>query len=383
MPDLSRDVLRVLAAYQGEKHDSVTAEESGKIMHELRVGEMAVLKEVAFRPYYGTVDATQLWLMLLAEYVGWTGDINLAKELWPNVERALAFLDKATAGGYIRYGGVSGEALTNQGWKDSGNCIVFKDGTLAKAPIAICEAQGYLYSAWLGIASLALQFGNHKLGNQLRERANELRENFREDFWVAENNFVAIAIDGNGRKVDSISSNPGHLLGTGILSPEQEVAVADRLMAPDMFCGWGIRTLSSGERAYQPMDYQVGAVWPHDNGFAIEGLAKMGRHADAHTIIEGLVASAKAQSDLRLPELFAGFARENSKEPVRYPVACVPQAWAAGTIFQIIKACLNLKPASDIEHSARSASFPDWMGDVHVRGIQIGSMRVDLDFPKK
>lgn len=382
MPEVSRDVLRVLAAYQGEKHDKVTAEEAGKIMHELRTGEMAILKVVAFRPYYGTVDATQLWLMLLAEYVRWTGDLALAKELWPNVKRALSYLDAATAGGYIRYGGVAGEALSNQGWKDSGNSIVFKDGTLGKAPIAVCEAQGYLYSAWKGIATVARQLGKWSLCFKLAQRADQLRDAFQKDFWMPEQSFVAIALDGENRQCDAVSSNPGHLLGTGILTPEQEAAVADRLMAPDMFCGWGIRTLSSSERAYQPMDYQVGAVWPHDNGFAIEGLAKLGRHADAHRVFEGLVASAAAQSDLRLPELFAGFDRAGHKEPVRYPVACVPQAWAAGSVFQIIKACLNMQPNSKTGTiDCGGASMPAWLGQVVVKRIQVGDKKVDLQLP--
>ncbi len=382
MPELTRDVLRVLAAYQGLKHDPVTAEEAGKIMHELRVGEMAVLNEVAFRPYYGTVDATQLWLMLLAEYVKWTGDLSLARELWPNVVRALAFLDTAAGLGFIRYGGVAGEALSNQGWKDSGNSIVFKDGTLAKAPIAVCEAQGYLYSAWKGTAYVARHIGKWNLSFRLGLKAEALRAKFQHAFWMPEHNFVAIAIDGDNKQVDAISSNPGHLLGSGILTPEQETCVADRLMSSDMFCGWGIRTLSSSERAYQPMDYQVGAVWPHDNGFAIEGLAKMGRHADAHRVFEGLVASAAAQSDLRLPELFAGFDRDGHKEPVRYPVACVPQAWAAGSVFQIIKACLNMKPdAKTGTIDCQGASLPSWLGQVVVKRIQVGDKKVDLQLP--
>lgn len=383
MPELSRDVLRVLAAYQGEKHDPVTAEESGKIMHELRVGEMAVLKEVAFRPYYGTVDATQLWLMLLAEYVRWTGDLAIARELWPNVLRALSFLDAATTkDGFIRYGGVAGEALSNQGWKDSGNSIVFKDGTLAKAPIAVCEAQGYLYAAWKGTALVARLLGKWSLSYRLGMKSEHLRVLFQRDFWMREAQYVAIALDGDNRQVDAISSNPGHLLGTGILTPTQEQLVADRLMAPDMFCGWGIRTLASSERAYQPMDYQVGSVWPHDNGFAIEGLAKLGRFADAHRVFEGLVAAAAAQSDLRLPELFAGFDRCGHKEPVRYPVACVPQAWAAGSVFQMLKACLNMKPnagAGTLE--CTSALLPSWLGQVVVKRIQVGGKTVDLQLP--
>jgi glycogen debranching enzyme len=383
LPELSRDVLRVLAAYQGEKHDPVTAEEAGKIMHELRVGEMAVLKEVAFRPYYGTVDATQLWLMLLAEYVRWTGDVALARELWPNVMRALSFLNDATAkDGFIRYGGVAGEALSNQGWKDSGNSIVFKDGTLGKAPIAVCEAQGYLYSAWKGTAFVARLLGKWSLSFRLGLKSEHLRALFQKHFWMPSEQYVALALDGENRQCDAISSNPGHLLGSGILTPEQEHLVADRLMAPDMFCGWGIRTLSSSERAYQPMDYQVGSVWPHDNGFAIEGLAKLGRNADAHRVFEGLVGAAAAQSDWRLPELFAGFDRSGHKEPVRYPVACVPQAWAAGSVFQIIKACLNMKPdAKEGSIDCADAVLPSWLGQVVVKRIQVGGKTVDLQLP--
>jgi len=382
MPDLSRDVLRVLAAYQGEKYDDVTAEAPGKIMHELRVGEMAALKEVAFRPYYGTVDATQLWLMLLAEYFKWTGDLELVKELWPNVTRALSYLDEATKKCFVRYGGVKGEALSNQGWKDSGNSIVFKDGTLAAAPIAVCEAQGYLYAAWRGCTLLARHVGKWNLAHRLGFKAEWLRDNFQRAFWMAEEKFVAIAIDGNNRQCDVISSNPGHLLGTGILTPEQEQCVAARLMAPDMFCGWGIRTLASSERAYQPMDYQVGSVWPHDNGFAIEGLAKLGWHANAHLVFGGLVAVAAAQKELRLPELFAGFDRAAYKEPIRYPVACVPQAWAAGSVFQMLKACLNMKPdAQTGTIDCQGASLPPWLGQVVVKRIQVGDKKVDLRLP--
>lgn len=381
MPDMSQEELLVLAAYQGVEHDPVTAQAPGKIMHELRVGEMANLKEIAFRPYYGTVDATQLWLMLLCEYAEWTGDLSLVERLWPNVLAALDFLDKSAGGGYITYGGTAGEALTNQGWKDSFNAIMYSDGKLAKAPIAVCEAQGYLYVAWAKIARLAALRGDDALAARLALQANRLRTAFQRDFWMPDRKFVAIALDADGRQCDVVSSNPGHLIGTGILTTEQERLVAARLMDADMFCGWGIRTLSSREVAFQPMDYQVGSVWPHDNGFAVEGMCRIGETASAHKVMRALFDVARNLDDHRLPELYCGFDRDGRAVPVRYPVACVPQAWAAGCIFHMLKACFNIVPdAFNNRLRIVNPSLPSWLGKVTVNGLRIGDARLDLEF---
>lgn len=380
-PAIAREEVTVLGAYQGTEYDIVTAQAPGKILHEMRFGEMARMKEIAFRPYYGTVDATQLWLMLLAEYIDWTGDVALLNKLGDTVWSAVSFLLQATDGGYITYGGVAGEALTNQGWKDSFNSIVYSDGSLAKAPIAVCEAQGYLYAALSRMAGIYQKIGRSELANLLEERAERIKNDFRRDFWMADKQFVALALDGDGRRCEVISSNPGHLLGTGILSPEQERLVAARLMQPDMFSGWGIRTLSSLEAAYQPMDYQVGSVWPHDNAFAVEGMLKLGMDSDAHRVMLALFDVARNLEDKRLPELFAGFERDGARTPVPYPVACVPQAWSAGCVLHMLKACFGIAPAA-LNKLVRivNPSLPGWLGTVTVRNLTVAGGRVDLQF---
>lgn len=384
MPELAADVLRILALHQGREHDEETAQEPGKIMHELRVGEMARMKEIAFRPYYGTVDATQLWLMLLGQYVDATGDLALARQLWPNVEAAEAYLSRSLRRGYITYGGKPGAALSNQGWKDSGNSIVYSDGALARAPIALCEAQGYLYAAWRSVASVAAKMGKKAYAANLRNKAMRLAARFRRDFWMKDKQFVALALDGDLRQCDVVSSNPGHLLGLGILDSHQEPLVAKRLMESDMFCGWGIRTLSAKEVSYQPMDYQLGSVWPHDNGFAIEGLARTGHTSKAHAVMKALFDLALAHDDLRLPELVCGFEKGNDDKPVRYPVACVPQAWAAGSVFQLLKGCLSMQPdaAGSRLHLERSA-LPAWLGKVCVKNLRIGASVLTVEFTRQ
>lgn len=359
MPELSRDILRTLAYYQGKDYDVETGCAPGRIMHELRPGEMARLGEIAFRPYYGTVDATPLWLWLLAEYVEHTGDLTLARKLWSNVRAALDYLDEEVDAyrlAFLTYGGRGDTALANQGWKDSGNCIVNKDGSLATAPIAVCEVQGYLYAAWCKIGRLAKTLGYRSLGNRLTLQAIGLKKRFNRHFYVAGENFYALALDGKGKRCEAVSSNPGHLLSTGILPRERAKAVAERLLKPDMFTGFGIRTLSSAEKAYQPMDYQVGSVWPHDNGFAVAGMAKLGLEEEAHQVLRALSDVAISQPDKRLPELFCGFERGDSKAPVPYPVACVPQVWAAGSILHMVNALIK-----------RNA-VPQWLGKVELIG---------------
>lgn len=377
MPDLSREVILFLAHWQGKKTDLVTDERKGKIMHELRVGEMANMHEIAFRPYYGTVDATQLWLMLISEYVKWTGDLDLVRGIWKNIQLALDFLASETSDRYLRYGG-SG-ALTNRGWKDSGNSIIYSDGEQAVGPIALCEPQGYLYSAWTGIATLADAIGKKRVATGLRKRAELLKANFNVDFWMAEKGFIALALDGKGRQCDVISSNPGHLLMTGILDHDKAVKVAQRMMQPDMFCGWGIYTLASSEVGFQPMDYQLGSVWPHDNGIAIVGMCGIGQSSSAHKVMRGLFDVARRQHDRRLPELFCGFEKTGSRGPTRYPVACVPQAWAAGAVFHMLAGCFNIIPDA-LNNRLRivNPSVPAWLGTIEVTGLRLGKSTFDI-----
>ncbi|HEY9712562.1 MAG TPA: glycogen debranching N-terminal domain-containing protein, partial [Chroococcales cyanobacterium] len=273
MPELSRGVIEQLANYQGTKENPTTAEKPGKIMHELRAGEMAKNGEIPFTPYYGTVDATPLWLTLLGRYVDTTGDTDFARQMQPHVDAALKYLDAETArNGYLSYGGNGREALSNQGWKDSGDSIMHKDGSLITAPISLSEPQGYLYTAWRSAARLAAVNGDTQKAADLNARADDLKVRFNRDFWMPDQEFAALALDGNGQQAQVISSNPGHLLSTGLLTPEHALAVEQRLMQDDMFSGYGIRTLSSNEVRYNPGSYHDGTVWPHDNGMIGEGI---------------------------------------------------------------------------------------------------------------
>lgn len=380
LPNVAREVISVLAAYQGKLYDTYTEERPGKIMHELRLGEMARTGEIPFKPYYGTVDATPLWLLLVARYVAKTRDFDFANRIWPNVEAALNFLAKSVhATGYLTYGGIPGAALSNQGWKDSGDSIMYSNGKLARAPIALCEPQGYLHEAWARLSVLASDMGKQERAEDLARRAMALKRRFTRDFWMPEHKFVALALDGNGDHCDVVSSNPGHLLATGILDDEKANLVANKLMSKSMFCGWGVRTLAEGEAAFNPMSYHNGSVWPHDNAMTAEGLCLIGRTRDAHRILSGLLAAAAHQADLRLPELFCGFANPQSQGPIRYPVSCVPQAWAAGTMFQILTACLGLETEAN-RLDVIEPSIPAWVGHVVVNNLVVGDRRVDLRF---
>ncbi|MDZ4835706.1 MAG: amylo-alpha-1,6-glucosidase [Candidatus Melainabacteria bacterium] len=381
VPELAKDVINILAEYQGTKSDDFTEEKPGRIMHELRLGEMARMREIAFVPYYGTVDATPLWLVLLARYYQQTGDLEFVRKHWPRVESALAYLDSEMQTGYLRYGGKPGAALSNQGWKDSGDSVMYGDGKLAKAPIALCEVQGYLYFAWSEVAHLAELLGHKDRADQLLLKAQKLQQNFRKDFWMKEKNCVALALDGDGRQCDVISSNMGHLLSTNILDKSESNAVADALLRDDMFSQWGVRTLSSKEVAFNPMSYHNGSVWPHDNAMAIEGLCRIGRAADARRVIGGLFETAKYRPDMRLPELFCGFSRTFSDKPVWYPVSCAPQAWAAGSVLQMVSGCLGLvADAGKQTLSVVRPALPPWMERVDVKGIRVGDGSCDLHF---
>ncbi len=381
-PHLSKQILQVLAAYQGTKYDSFTEEAPGRILHELRLGEMARCREIPFIPFYGTIDATPLWLILLNRYVDITGDTALAEDLWPNVERALAYLEKSTSdtnGGFLYYGGKGKSALSNQCWKDSGDSIMYKDGTLAKQPIAACEVQGYLYQSFAATAKLAKALGHVDVAKRLEERAGTLKSNFQNKFWMPDQKFVALALDGDGKPCDVISSNPGHLLNSGILEPAMQDAVVSRLMQKDMYNGWGIRTLSSQEVKYNPMSYHDGTIWPHDNAMTIEGMAATGHQKEACTVMASLIDAAETASDSRLPELFCGFPRSQYDTPVPYPVSCVPQAWAAGSIFEMLKATLGIAPRKDRLEVVHPA-LPAGVNKLTVDNLKCGGKNVKLDF---
>ena len=384
MPNLCAEILEFFTHYQGKKFNEELDEEPGKMPHEIRSGEMANCAEIAFRPYYGTVDATQLWLMLMSAYVSQTGDLDLPGRLWKHVRAAERFLSHSTADGAtpIFYGGKPGQALSNTCWKDSGNSMVYSDGSQPKnTRIAVCEAQGYLYSAWMGTASLAELLGHKGYARKLRAKASRFKDHFERQFWMPDKQFVAMAVDDRGRQLDVISSNPGHLLGTGILSREAEVKVAERLMHEDMFSGWGIRTLAASEKAYDPDDYQVGAVWPHDNGFAAAAMPALGKPELAHSIFAAMFDTARCHADLRLPELFCGHKRVAGEPPVPYQVACVPQAWAAGCWFHMLSGMINIVPDALCGRlRIVSPAVPAWLGAVHVTGLRVGDAEIDLEF---
>ncbi|MBP6747914.1 amylo-alpha-1,6-glucosidase [bacterium] len=340
-PDSAKQIITLLANYQGKKEDKFTEETPGKIMHELRTGEMARTREIPFIPYYGTIDATPLWLVLVNRYVENTGDIELARKLWPNIEAALSYLEANTPNDFLFYGkqAVDGKepALSNQAWKDSGDSVMHKDGKLAKPPIAICEVQGYLYDAWQSGANLAEKLGKNDEASNLRARAKKLKEHFKQSFWLADQNYVALAIDGTAQPCAVIASNPGHLLSSNIIDKTEALTIAERLLKNDMFSGWGIRTLSSEEKAYDPASYHNGSIWPHDNAIIVSGMKKLGLSKEAAKVITPLLEVAMHSKDKRLPELFCGYPRAKETSPKPYAVSCVPQLWCVGSVFSMVE----------------------------------------------
>ncbi|MBN8659132.1 MAG: amylo-alpha-1,6-glucosidase [Candidatus Obscuribacter phosphatis] len=342
-PHLAKEVILFLAAYQGDKLNKTVEEAPGKIMHELRDGEMARLKEIPFTPYYGSADATPLWLTLIKQYIDTTGDTTILADLDKNIDLALSYLEKETADDFLYYGDKEGKAaLTNQAWKDSGDSVMHKDGRLAGGPIAICEVQAYLYDAWLAAASFKQMGGKTDEAEKLKEKAARLKEHFQKAFFEEKNDFPALAIDGAGRPCQVTASNAGHLLVSDIISPKQARAICDRLMQEGMYSGFGIRTLSQGENRYDPESYHNGSVWPHDNAMIIEGMRKRGFQEEAQKIACALLLLAAQSEDKRLPELFCGYKKEG-KLPKPYAVSCVPQLWCVGALYQTMTVLLDLQ----------------------------------------
>ncbi len=386
-PRVAAKTLMLLAHYQGRRHDEWRDEEPGKIPHELRVGEMVNLGEVPQSPYYGTVDATPLFLCLLAEYVRWTGDLALFHKLERNVERALQWLDTIAdhdGDGFVDYVSLSEQGLANQGWKDSGNAIANADGSAAEPPVALVEVQGYVYRARLDTAWLYRLSGRREEAERLEKEARALRKRFQKAYWLPDRRFLAVALQKDGLPAEAITSNPGQALWSGIVGAEHARSVARVLVSKRMFSGWGIRTMAEGEPAYNPLDYQVGAVWPHDNALIAAGLKRYGFDKEALSVFTAVYQAATRFPNYRLPEVFAGFARGDSPEPVRYPVACSPQAWAAGAIPYLLSTALGLEPDAT-EHTLRIVrpELPDWLGEVTVRRLRVGQATVDLLFRRR
>jgi glycogen debranching enzyme len=379
-PQIARDTLSLLARLQATERDDWRDAEPGKILHELRTGELAAVGEIPHTPYYGSVDATPLWLVLLGEYERWTGDAGLVERLWPAASAALEWIDRATdADGFVTYDRRSDGGLLNQGWKDSADAIRWADGRLAQGPIALVEVQGYVYASRLAVARLARGRHDVALAERQEAAAELLRQRFEARFWMDEPGTYAVALDGQGRAVDGVTSDPGHALWCGIAAPDRAARVAASLLGPDMFSGWGIRTLSTRMAGYNPISYHVGSVWPHDNAICAAGLWRYGHREEAARVAGALLEATQFFRDARLPELFCGFDRASSPYPVPYPVACSPQAWAAGSIFQLLAAMLGLVPdAARHELQLVSPTLPHWLPEVRLENLVVGDAVVDL-----
>jgi glycogen debranching enzyme len=386
-PEIASNTLRILARWQGKELNEWRDEEPGKILHELRTGEMACLGEIPMNPYYGTIDATPLFLMLAAEYVTWTGDLELVRELETNLMAALEWTDRygdADGCGYVEYCKRSPKGLLNQGWKDSRNGIVNSDGTMVKPPIALVEVQGYVYAAKSGMARLLSFLGKDQIAQRLRREAADLKRRFNRDFWLEDEGFYALALGANKEPAASITSNPGQCLWTGIIEKDKARGIVERLFANDMFSGWGIRTLSSQASRYNPLGYHLGSIWPHDNSLIGMGLKRYGFEDELNELATALYDCCRAFDYYRLPELFCGVPRTAHSLPVRYPVACRPQAWAAGTFMLLMQAILGLAPDA-LGNTLRiiRPRLPYWLEEVEIRGLRVGNSSVDLYYERR
>ena len=381
-PRIAQGVLKRLAFYQAKSVDPLADAEPGKILHEMRGGEMAALREVPFAQYYGSVDATPLFVLLAGLYVERTGDDETLAELWPAIEAALRWIDGAgdpDGDGFIEYQRASEQGLANQGWKDSYDAIFHADGKLAEGYIALAEVQGYVFAGKHLAARCALRLGLMDRARKLEAEAQRLAERFDEAFWCDDLGTYALALDGAKQPCKVRTSNAGQLLFTGIARPERARMVASDLMSQKFFSGWGIRTVARGEAHYNPMSYHNGSIWPHDNALIALGLARYGlKHSVAH-LFKGLFEAASYMDLRRLPELFCGFQRERRRGPTLYPVACAPQAWASATPFTLLEAALGLEfDASRGEIRLRNPRLPAFLNEVVLHDLKLGASSVDL-----
>jgi glycogen debranching enzyme len=381
-PDVARGVLTFLADTQATAYSDERDAQPGKILHEMRSGEMAALGEVPFGRYYGTVDATPLFVMAADAYAERTGDFELIDRLWPHLLAALDWLrgpGDPDGDGFIEYARQSETGLVQQGWKDSQDSVFHADGTLAEAPIALCEVQGYAYAAWLGAARLADRRHDLRAAEHYRALAERIRSRFEEAFWCDDLGTYAVALDRHKRPCRVRTSNPGHCLFTGIAAPERARRVRDTFMEESSFAGWGVRTVAAGESRYNPMSYHNGSIWPHDNALLAAGLARYGYTEAASRILDSMFDLSQAVDLHRLPELICGFHRRGGEYPTLYPVACAPQAWAAGAVYMLLQACLGL----EIDAVAGRVLFaravlPESIDSLRIGGLRVGDTTIDL-----
>jgi glycogen debranching enzyme len=381
-PALARGVLSYLASTQATTLIPEEDAEPGKILHETRNGEMAALKEMPFGRYYGSADATPLFVLLAGAYYERTGDREFATTLWPHVEAALDWIDHygdCDGDGFVEYQRQSGDGLTHQGWKDSDDAVFHADGLPAQGPIALCEVQGYVYAARRAGAALAEVLGRRERADALARQAEDLRERFEQAFWCEELSTYALALDGNKRPCQVRTSNAGQCLFTGIASRERAGRVAETLLSPESFSGWGVRTVAASEARFNPMAYHNGSVWPHDNALIAQGLARYGLGDAALRIWTGLFEAGLYFELHRMPELFCGFAQAPGEGPVLYPVACAPQAWAAASVFLLFQACLGLAINGPDRHiSFTRPQLPASLGELRIHNLEVAGATVDL-----
>lgn len=381
-PELAKGVLTHLAHTQADRRIPEQGAEPGKVLHETRQGEMAALGEVPFGRYYGSVDATPLFVVLAGHYAERTGDVGLIERLWPRLEAALAWIDRygdSDGDGFVEYARGAEGGLFNQGWKDSEDSVFHADGETAGPPIALCEVQGYVYEAKLRAAELAARLGRSAQAASLRKSAEALRKRFLEAFWMEDLGTYALALDGQKKTCRVKSSNAGHCLFSGIADPDQAVRIAEDLAGGDFFTGWGVRTLARSQARYNPMSYHNGSVWPHDNALIACGMARYGRKEEALRVMTGLFDASLFLDLHRLPELFCGFERRKGEGPTLYPVACDPQAWAAGAVFLLLQSCLGLSilaPQGRVVFNR--PDLPPYLEQVRIRGLRVGNVLLDL-----
>jgi glycogen debranching enzyme len=381
-PKIARGVLRYLAEVQAREVIPARDAEPGKILHEARLGELAALGEIPFRRYYGSVDATPLFVILAAAYHERTGDVAFIESIWPNIELALQWIDRygdVDGDGFVEYARHSPKGLVHQGWKDSKDAVFHADGAPADGPIALCEVQGYVYAAKRRAAELATVLGQTGRAEELARQAQALQERFERIFWCEELSTYALALDGRKHPCLVRTSNAGHCLFTEIASAPHAERTAHTLMSEDLFSGWGIRTVAASEVRYNPMSYHNGSVWPHDNALTAHGLGRYGLREAALKVLEGLFNASLFVDLHRMPELFCGFPRRPGEGPTLYPVACAPQSWAAASVFMLLQACMGLSiRGSPAQISFSYALLPPFLQQVRIKNLRVGQGAVDL-----